>query len=458
VPRDSLDSALFRIVTDAQSSFASERDLPGLSRELISSLLGVTGGRYGFLSVLHDDPRGHVMTPLAAIRLGTDGAGLRSALAPIRIGTAGLFAESIHARSYGVSDGRARAPYASELPPGHPPIANCVLLPFPLGMAPIGVLFLANRRGGWDAPTVDSLRPALDTCANIFGASATEARLREREAQTSAILDVVPDGILSLDSDGWVLSSNPAGDATFDVASLVGTRLAAMLTPDSGAALEETLAVARSGAGVPSSSLELRGMRGRGRTFPIELRLRVAGPDSLVAVIQDRSEHQRLEDERNRFFRLAPQILATLNLDGSVRDMNPALTATLGWQEQQVLGSSLLALVHPSDRALVAERLWAARTGGPDEAWRARFETVSGTHRWLEWRAVPDLEGESIYCSAHDVTERAESERTKSEFVSVVSHELRTPLTSIRGSLGLLAGGGVGGASRRSRRSWCSWR
>ena len=32
----------------------------------------------------------------------------------------------------------------------------------------------------------------------------------------------------------------------------------------------------------------------------------------------------------------------------------------------------------------------------------------------------------------------------KDEFVSVVSHELRTPLTSIRGSLGLLAGGAVG--------------
>lgn len=35
-------------------------------------------------------------------------------------------------------------------------------------------------------------------------------------------------------------------------------------------------------------------------------------------------------------------------------------------------------------------------------------------------------------------------ERMKSEFVSTVSHELRTPLTSIRGSLGLIAGGIVG--------------
>ena len=44
----------------------------------------------------------------------------------------------------------------------------------------------------------------------------------------------------------------------------------------------------------------------------------------------------------------------------------------------------------------------------------------------------------------HDVTERIQAERRKSEFVTTVSHELRTPLTSIRGSLGLLEAGIAG--------------
>src|SRR5690606_813531 len=49
-----------------------------------------------------------------------------------------------------------------------------------------------------------------------------------------------------------------------------------------------------------------------------------------------------------------------------------------------------------------------------------------------------------------DITQRREVDRMKNEFVSMVSHELRTPLTSIRGSLGLLAGGALGQLPERA--------
>ena len=61
----------------------------------------------------------------------------------------------------------------------------------------------------------------------------------------------------------------------------------------------------------------------------------------------------------------------------------------------------------------------------------------------------PDLTSVAVF---RDVSHRTEVERLKNEFVSVVSHELRTPLTSIRGSLGLLAGGAVGELSEPAQR------
>ena len=52
--------------------------------------------------------------------------------------------------------------------------------------------------------------------------------------------------------------------------------------------------------------------------------------------------------------------------------------------------------------------------------------------------------GQVFVAVQEDITERKRMERIKDDFISVVSHELRTPLTSIRGSLGLLAGGAAG--------------
>src|SRR6185369_6677324 len=52
---------------------------------------------------------------------------------------------------------------------------------------------------------------------------------------------------------------------------------------------------------------------------------------------------------------------------------------------------------------------------------------------------------------ARDIEEEKRIAQMKNDFVSVVSHELRTPLTSIRGSLGLIAGGVAGELPEKAR-------
>ena len=60
-------------------------------------------------------------------------------------------------------------------------------------------------------------------------------------------------------------------------------------------------------------------------------------------------------------------------------------------------------------------------------------------------------ESRAFVAVVRDITERRKVERMKNEFISTVSHELRTPVTSIRGSLGLLAGGVVGKLPAKAR-------
>jgi len=65
----------------------------------------------------------------------------------------------------------------------------------------------------------------------------------------------------------------------------------------------------------------------------------------------------------------------------------------------------------------------------------------------LQWSSAPVGSGSSRVgrlFTFQDVTELAELDRLKSEFVNTVSHELRTPLTSIMGYLGLVLAGTAG--------------
>ncbi|HEX4963643.1 MAG TPA: response regulator, partial [Thermoanaerobaculia bacterium] len=106
--------------------------------------------------------------------------------------------------------------------------------------------------------------------------------------------------------------------------------------------------------------------------------------------------------------------------------------------------------VHPDDRpALEAERQ-RLRLGIAVVDFEIRFRTKDGAYRWLSWRASPAPEHGLIYAVARDVEERKKVEQMKNDFVSLVSHELRTPLTSIRGALGLLAGGVAGELPERA--------
>jgi PAS domain S-box-containing protein len=82
--------------------------------------------------------------------------------------------------------------------------------------------------------------------------------------------------------------------------------------------------------------------------------------------------------------------------------------------------------------------------------------TADGQPRWLSTTKVPIKNDTGqvigIVGMSRDITARQEIDRLKSEFITTVSHELRTPLTSIRGSLGLLAGGAAGEISPAAKK------
>ena len=112
-------------------------------------------------------------------------------------------------------------------------------------------------------------------------------------------------------------------------------------------------------------------------------------------------------------------------------------------------------LVHPDDVAIVESSHQEALAAGSTVHTMHRIIRPDGRVRDIRSRvtATPGDGGGLVLSGiVQDVTDQRAVERMKDEFVSVISHELRTPLTSIRGALGLLAGGALGPLSPQAQR------
>lgn len=114
------------------------------------------------------------------------------------------------------------------------------------------------------------------------------------------------------------------------------------------------------------------------------------------------------------------------------------------------------ARVHPDDAAEVLSAQEEAATSSGDIHSEYRIVRPDGTVREVRamGRAVRDGSGIIVrrVGTVQDITEQRAVQRMKDEFVGVISHELRTPLTSIRGALGLMAGGAVGTLPPKAQR------
>jgi PAS domain S-box-containing protein len=138
-------------------------------------------------------------------------------------------------------------------------------------------------------------------------------KIQRSEARLRAVMDHVPDGIVTFDAQGVIESINPAGEHLFRHApgTLVGRDFRALVVePD---ALAVTSAAAR----------EATGRRGDGTTFPIELAVgEVALGDRRVKIasVRDSTERRRAEEalqqariEAERANRLKSALLANMS-------------------------------------------------------------------------------------------------------------------------------------------------
>ncbi|UOE50855.1 PAS domain S-box protein [Mucilaginibacter sp. SMC90] len=123
------------------------------------------------------------------------------------------------------------------------------------------------------------------------------------------------------------------------------------------------------------------------------------------------------------------------DLEGTVTAWNRGAQQIFGYQEEEIVGQSILKLV-PEDRQHEEPNILSRmRNGEKIDHYETVRRTSGGTLIDVSLTISPifNKEGKVIGVSkiARDITEQKRDEQRKNDFIGMASHELKTPLTSL---------------------------
>ncbi len=329
------------------------------------------------------------------------------------------------------------------------------------------------RRISWTATALaDSqgqIAFIIATGIDVTTQRAAEATLRESEARYRQLIEGSLGMVCTHDLRGNLLTINTHGAETIGrtIEEMIGHNLVEFIAPEKQAALPAYLKKIGE-TGEAQGMLHLSHADGEVRAVAYRNKLIVV-PGRAPYVLGfgvDISEQVRAEGRLRTLTRQSDSILASVgdgiygvDLDGKVTFVNAAAMQMLGYKQEEMLGHVMHNLIHHTR----ADGTPYDSADSPIRKSLTNFDTVrvsneifwrkDGTSFPVEYVARPQIDSQSsdseglkplgVVVAFTDTTERRALDRMKDEFISTVSHELRTPLTSLRGALGLLAGGAL---------------
>ena len=256
---------------------------------VLDRLLALTGSEYGFIGFTGEDEQGPFLRTKAITNIAWDQATRdlyrsQESAGMVFRNMNTLFGRAITSQQRIISNDVSRDVRATGRPTGHPPLEKFAGLPIRDGSKMVGLVGLANRKGGYD----DAILSTLDPVLAYLGAALASLAFEEQRAHFLSELEAAKDlqdrvfqsleaGIVTLRDDGTVSFAN-------DAARGLLLRLDRLFQPDArglGAALAKLFplepnprtleALAQVDAGSPSVVLKLLVKDADGAPFRVEV-------------------------------------------------------------------------------------------------------------------------------------------------------------------------------------------
>lgn len=140
----------------------------------------------------------------------------------------------------------------------------------------------------------------------------------------------------------------------------------------------------------------------------------------------------------------ALDVICSLDERGKFTKMNQAVKGLWGYDADELMGRTIVSLVDPAEVERTNQALEEVISGKSTVPFELKMRRKDQTTCDMSWSAHWSESDKSLFCVAHDISERKRLERMKQEVVAMVSHDLRSPLTSIQAMFDLLEAGALG--------------
>ncbi|MFP5082062.1 ATP-binding protein [Pedobacter sp. JCM 36344] len=147
----------------------------------------------------------------------------------------------------------------------------------------------------------------------------------------------------------------------------------------------------------------------------------------------------------DHFVQLSPEMICIAGYDGFFKKINPAVSKTLGYTQQELLARPINEFVYFEDQTTTIESREAVKRSIPLINFENRYVTKSGEIVWLSWTSIGIEEKQLVFGIAKNIThkKRLEEDRnllltsltaTNNELKKLAytaAHDLRSPVDNL---------------------------